>query len=91
MEEPLGEGGERLHDWLVDELHLMIGSAVLGEGIPVFAGPRTDLRLLDARVLDGSQLILASTRRPADRARPGSCPQLRRGRTPPSAGAGEID
>ncbi len=44
---------------LVDELHLMIGSAFLGEGIPLFDGPRTDLRLLDARVLDGSQLILA--------------------------------
>lgn len=44
---------------LVDELHLMIGSAFLGAGVPVFAGPRTGVRLLDARVLDGSQLILA--------------------------------
>lgn len=44
---------------LVDELHLMIGSAFLGEGVPVFDGPRTGLRLLDARVLDGSQLLLA--------------------------------
>ncbi len=44
---------------LVDELHLMIGSAFLGDGVPLFAGPRTGLRLLDARVLDGSQLILA--------------------------------
>lgn len=44
---------------LVDELHLMIGSAFLGAGVPVFDGPRTGLRLLDARVLDGSQLILA--------------------------------
>ena len=44
---------------LVDELHLMIGSAFLGDGVPVFSGPRTGLRLLDARVLDGSQLILA--------------------------------
>jgi len=44
---------------LVDELHLMIGSAFLGEGVPVFDGPRTGLRLLDARVMDGSQLILA--------------------------------
>jgi dihydrofolate reductase len=44
---------------LVDELHLMIGSAFLGEGVPVFSGPRTDLRLLDAKVLDGSQLVLA--------------------------------
>jgi len=44
---------------LVDELHLMIGSAFLGDGVPVFDGPRTGLRLLDARVLDGSQLVLA--------------------------------
>ena len=44
---------------LVDELHLMIGSAFLGNGVPVFDGPRTGLRLLEARVLDNSQLILA--------------------------------
>jgi dihydrofolate reductase len=44
---------------LVDELHLMIGSAFLGDGVPVFEGPRTGLRLLDASVMDGSQLILA--------------------------------
>jgi dihydrofolate reductase len=44
---------------LIDELHLMIGSAFLGDGVPVFSGPRTGLRLLDARVLDGSQLLLA--------------------------------
>ena len=34
-------------------------SRFLGEGVPVFDGPRTGLRLLDAQVLDGSQLILA--------------------------------
>src|SRR5919106_1573320 len=44
---------------MVDELHLMIGAAFLGDGVPVFEGPRTPLRLLDARVMDGSQLILA--------------------------------
>ncbi|MGH2444696.1 MAG: dihydrofolate reductase family protein [Candidatus Limnocylindria bacterium] len=44
---------------LVDELHLMIGAALLGDGVPVFSGPRTGLRLLDARVLDASSLILA--------------------------------
>jgi hypothetical protein len=43
----------------VDELHLMIGSAFMGGGVPMFEGPRTGLRLLDARVLDRSQLILA--------------------------------
>lgn len=40
---------------LVDELHFMIGSAFLGDGVPIFDGPR----LLDARALDGSQLLLA--------------------------------
>ena len=49
---------------VVDELHLMIGSAFMGDGVPVFEGPRTGLRLLDARVLDRSQLILARTPRP---------------------------
>ena len=44
---------------LVDELHLMIGSAFLGDGVPLFSGPRTGLRLIDAGVLDGSQLLLA--------------------------------
>jgi len=44
---------------LVDELHFMIGSAFLGDGVPVFSGPRIGLRLIDAQVLDGSQLILA--------------------------------
>jgi dihydrofolate reductase len=44
---------------LVDELHLMIGSAFLGDGVRVFEGPRTGLRLVDARILDGSQLLLA--------------------------------
>jgi dihydrofolate reductase len=44
---------------LVDELHLMIGSAFLGDGVPVFNGPRTGLRLLDVRRLGDSQLILA--------------------------------
>jgi dihydrofolate reductase len=44
---------------LVDELHLMIGSAFLGAGVPVFDGPRTELRLVEAHVLDGSQLLLA--------------------------------
>ncbi|HJP70698.1 MAG TPA: dihydrofolate reductase family protein [Candidatus Limnocylindria bacterium] len=44
---------------LVDEVHLMIGSAFLGDGVPVFGGRRTDLRLLDVRRLGESQLILA--------------------------------
>ncbi len=47
---------------LVDELHLMIGSAFLGSGVPVFEGPRTDLRLYDAQRMGSSQLILARYR-----------------------------
>jgi dihydrofolate reductase len=44
---------------LIDELHLMIGSAFLGDGVPVFTGHRTGLRLLDVRQLGDSQLVLA--------------------------------
>lgn len=44
---------------LVDELHLMIGSAFLGDGVPVFSGVRTDLRLMETQRLGRSQLILA--------------------------------
>ena len=44
---------------LVDELHLMIGAAFLGDGVSVFTGPRTGLRLMDVRQHGDSQLILA--------------------------------
>ena len=45
---------------LVDELHLMIGPAVLAAGTPVFASrPRMPLRLLESRILNDSQLVLA--------------------------------
>ncbi|TDD98275.1 dihydrofolate reductase family protein [Jiangella asiatica] len=44
---------------LVDELHLLVGSALLGAGVPVFEGqPRAALRLLEARRLGASQLAL---------------------------------
>lgn len=44
---------------LVDELHLMIGPAFLGGGTPVFeGGSRVALRLLDSRILEGSELVL---------------------------------
>jgi dihydrofolate reductase len=44
---------------LVDELHLMIGPALLGGGTPVFeGGSRVSLRLLEARTLESSQLVL---------------------------------
>lgn len=45
---------------LVDELHVMVGPALLGAGTPVFSGSSpVPLRLLESRVLDGSQLVLA--------------------------------
>jgi dihydrofolate reductase len=44
---------------LVDELHLMIGPALLGGGTPVFeGGSRIGLQLLESRTLEGSQLVL---------------------------------
>ena len=46
------------HD-LVDEIHLMIGNLVLGEGVPVFAGkPPASLRLIDVRSWEDSDNIL---------------------------------
>ena len=45
---------------LVDEIHLMIGNLVLGEGIPVFAGkPEASLRLIDVRTWEDSNHMLA--------------------------------
>lgn len=44
---------------LVDELHLMVGAAVLGGGTPAFdAGPVPPLRLLSTRRQDGSDHVL---------------------------------
>jgi dihydrofolate reductase len=46
------------HD-LVDEIHLMIGNVVLGEGVPVFVGkPDASLRLIDVRSWEDSDNIL---------------------------------
>ena len=45
---------------LIDELHLMIGPGVVGEGVRAFeARPPGRLRLLDSRAFDGSSLLLA--------------------------------
>ena len=42
------------HD-LVDELHLMIGPVVVGDGTPIFEDkPAVSLRLIDTRKFDGS-------------------------------------
>ena len=49
-----------LANGLVDELHLMIGAGVVGEGVRAFdARPPGSLRLLDTRTFDGSSLLLA--------------------------------
>lgn len=42
---------------LIDELHLMVGPAVLGEGTPLFEAP-VALALLDARRFEGSNNVL---------------------------------
>jgi dihydrofolate reductase len=45
---------------LIDELHLMIGAGVVGEGTRAFEGrPQGLLRLLGTRTWDGSGLVLA--------------------------------
>jgi dihydrofolate reductase len=45
---------------LVDELHLMIGAGLVGEGMRVFESrPPGSLRLLDTRTFEGSSLLLA--------------------------------
>jgi dihydrofolate reductase len=46
------------HD-LIDEIHLMIGNVVLGEGIPIFVGkPPASLRLVEVRSWRDSDNIL---------------------------------
>ena len=43
----------------VDELHLMVGPGVVGDGVPAFERrPPTTLELLDIRTLDRSGLVL---------------------------------
>jgi dihydrofolate reductase len=45
---------------LVDELHLMIGAGVVGEGVRAFESrPPGSLRLLETRTFDGSSLLMA--------------------------------
>jgi dihydrofolate reductase len=46
------------HD-LVDEIHLMIGNLILGEGVPVFVGkPPASLRLIEVRRWEDSDNVL---------------------------------
>lgn len=43
---------------LVDELHLMVGNASIGGGVPAFSAGSERLELLEVRQLDGSQNVL---------------------------------
>jgi dihydrofolate reductase len=43
---------------LVDELHLMVGAVVLGDGVAAFDGPVSGLRLAETRRFDGSDNVL---------------------------------
>jgi dihydrofolate reductase len=46
------------HD-LVDEIHLLVGNLILGQGVPVFAGnTRAALRLVDTRRWENSDNVL---------------------------------
>lgn len=47
-----------LADGLVDEVHLMVGATVLGDGTPTFDAPVPALRLLESRPFDGSDNVL---------------------------------
>ncbi len=47
-----------LANGLVDELHLMVGNASIGDGLPAFTGRSERLGLVEARQLDGSQNVL---------------------------------
>lgn len=47
-----------LADGLVDELHLMVGSVVLGGGTPIFDAPVDGLTLLGVRQFKGSDNVL---------------------------------
>jgi dihydrofolate reductase len=46
-----------LADGLVDELVVLVGAALLGDGSKLYAGSRAGLKLLAARVLPDSQLV----------------------------------
>ena len=48
-----------LSNELVDELHVMVGPALLGRGVPLFHGhDRAPLRLIDHRRLADSQIVV---------------------------------
>lgn len=43
---------------LVDEIHLMVGPAVLAGGTPMFTAPVSGLRLIGARTFDGTDHVV---------------------------------
>ena len=47
-----------LAEGLVDELHLVVGPTVLGDGTPIFAAPVSGLSLLDTRRFEGSDNVV---------------------------------
>jgi dihydrofolate reductase len=58
LEPLIGELPRRPHG-LVDELHLMIGNAILREGVPAFEGKLdVSLRLIDIRTWEESDNVL---------------------------------
>lgn len=42
----------------MDELHLVVGPTVLGDGTPIFAAPVSGLTLLDTRRFEGSDNVV---------------------------------
>ena len=51
-----------LANGLVDELHLMVGNAVLADGVPAFTSPPAgSLSLAEVRQLEGSQNVCCGT------------------------------
>lgn len=52
---------DRLGAGLVDELHLMVGAVVVGEGTSALGGePAASLRLLDTRTWEDSDTVLVT-------------------------------
>jgi dihydrofolate reductase len=43
---------------LLDELHLIVGAVILGEGTPIFKDHTASIRLLETRSFDGSNNVL---------------------------------
>jgi len=54
-----GSENDLLAQDLIDEIHLIIGNLVLGDGVPAFAGKQAaSLRLIDVRTWEDSDNVL---------------------------------